>query len=101
MIETISIRQENVFVQLLTLVIQLNSAVGDDSFVAYALYPAICYSMLTLVYSLQLLARFLSQPWSLSSSRLVLGVKHLLLDVDRIRDKNLIDSFKCLRNWIS
>ena len=36
-----------------------------------------------------MLAKFLSQPRSLFSSWLVLGVKHLLLDVERIRDDNL------------
>ena len=59
---------------LLSLVMQLNSAVEDEPLEAYALYPAICYSMLALIYGLQLLARFSSQPRSLSSSRLVLGV---------------------------
>ena len=89
MIETISFRQESVYVQLLLLIILLNAVVGDEPLEAYALYHAVCYSMLALVYGLQLLAKFSSQPPSLASNKLVLGDKRLLMDVDRLQDKKL------------
>ena len=88
-VERISFRQENFFIQLISLEIQLNLVVGNEPLEAYGMYPSLVYSMLALIHGLQMLAKFSSQPPSLSSSRLVLGVKHLLLDIERIGDDNL------------
>ena len=53
------------------------------------MYPGVCYAMLALLSGLNVLAKFASQPRSLASGRLVLGVKHLILNVERIRGSAL------------
>ena len=89
MIETTLFRQENTVVQLVSLIIQLNLVVGNQPIEAYGMYPGMFYAMLALLSGLNVLAKFASQPRSLASGRLVLGVKHLILNVERIRGSAL------------
>ena len=78
-------KQENLYCQIISLIIQLNLAVGDDPLETLALYPAVMYALT----GLGALAKFASQPRSLASSELMKGVRNLMLDSKRANELDL------------
>ena len=89
LIESVRFKQENVYCQIISLIIQLNKAVGRQPVEAFTHYPDLLYSMLALLASLNLVVKFASRQRVLASGWLVWGVNHLLADGERIRDPEL------------
>ena len=82
-------KQENFYCQLVSLIIQLNVAVGDVPLEALAQHPALLYSLMVLLTGLGALAKFASKPRSLASNELMQGVKNLMLDAKRANEPDL------------
>ena len=92
-VSSILYNQENFYVQLMSLIIQLNLAVGDAPLEALAAHPSILYSLMVLITGLGALANFAKQPRSLASSNLIEGVRNLMSDAKRANEPELKSYF--------
>ena len=68
-VQSILWKQENLYCQLVSLIIQLNLAVGDFPLETLATYPAVLYALMVLLAGLGALAKFASQPSSFGFER--------------------------------